>query len=84
MQHHNSVNKSFVQTTDGQVKVLKGKRPSSSNLGKKYKSRGQLIVEAYNHPKLSPGKQYLIDKVVRSRGLQGRFGIDHSEQLAID
>jgi hypothetical protein len=26
-------------------------------------------------------KLYMIDKVVRKRGLQGRFGVDHSEIL---
>ena len=41
-------------------------------------------MDASRKPKLSPTKEYLIDKVVRVRGLQGRYGIDHSEQLALD
>lgn len=82
LKHFNQVEKSFVQTTDGKVKVQKSK--STERGIRKYKSKTDLIFQAYKKPQLSPEKEYLIDKVVRTRGLQGRYGIDHSEQLAID
>ena len=47
----------------------------------KYKTRSQLIMEQYEHPTLTEDKMYLIDKVVRMRGKNGRFGVDHSEIL---
>jgi len=47
----------------------------------KYKSRSQLIMEQYSNPNLTEDKLYLIDKVVRMRGKDGRFGVDHSEIL---
>ena len=47
----------------------------------KYKTKSQLIMEQYETPALTEDKLYLIDKVVRMRGKQGRFGVDHSEIL---
>lgn len=47
----------------------------------KYKTRSQLIMEQYENPIITEDKMYLIDKVVRLRGKQGRFGVDHSEIL---
>jgi hypothetical protein len=47
----------------------------------KYKSRSQLIMEQYSNPSITEDKLYLIDKVVRMRGKDGRFGVDHSEIL---
>jgi hypothetical protein len=38
-------------------------------------------MEQYEEPNLTEDKMYLIDKVVRMRGKQGRFGVDHSEIL---
>jgi hypothetical protein len=38
-------------------------------------------MEQYETPALTEDKMYLIDKVVRMRGKQGRFGVDHSEIL---
>ena len=47
----------------------------------KYKTRSQLIMEQYENPTITEDKMYLIDKVVRMRGRNGRFGVDHSEIL---
>lgn len=47
----------------------------------KYKSRSELLIEEYQEPNVGDDRMYVIDKVVRMRGLQGRFGVDHSEIL---
>lgn len=47
----------------------------------KYKTRSQIIMQEYERPVISEDKLYLIDKVVRMRGKNGRFGVDHSEIL---
>ena len=47
----------------------------------KYKTRSQLIMDQYENPSITEDKLYLIDKVVRLRGANGRFGVDHSEIL---
>lgn len=47
----------------------------------KYKSRSDLLIEEYQHPSVADERLYVIDKVVRLRGLQGRYGVDHSEVL---
>ena len=47
----------------------------------KYKSRSELLIEEYQDPTVPDEKIYVIDKVVRMRGLQGRYGVDHSEIL---
>lgn len=47
----------------------------------KFKSKSQLIMEEFERPQITSEKQYMIDKVVRMRGKQGRFGVDHSEIL---
>ena len=47
----------------------------------KYKTRSQIIMQEYERPVISEDKLYLIDKVVRLRGKNGRFGVDHSEIL---
>lgn len=47
----------------------------------KYKSRSELLIEEYQDPTVPDEKVYVIDKVVRMRGLQGRYGVDHSEIL---
>lgn len=38
-------------------------------------------MEEFHNPDLTSDKLYMIDKVVRMRGLKGRFGVDHSEIL---
>lgn len=38
-------------------------------------------MEEFQNPLLPNEKLYMIDKVVRIRGLKGRFGVDHSEIL---
>jgi hypothetical protein len=38
-------------------------------------------MDLYNNPLVTEDKMYLIDKVVRMRGQNGRFGVDHSEIL---
>jgi len=38
-------------------------------------------MEMYKNPNITEDKIYLIDKVVRMRGKNGRFGVDHSEVL---
>lgn len=38
-------------------------------------------MEEYAKPYVSEDKMYMIDKVVRLRGKEGRFGVDHSELL---
>ena len=47
----------------------------------KFKSRSQLLIEEYQDPCVPNEKLYVIDKVVRMRALQGRYGVDHSEIL---
>lgn len=47
----------------------------------KFKSRTQLLVEEYQNPNITEDKLYVIDKAVRLRALQGRYGVDHSEVL---
>ena len=42
------------------------------------------MAEIYSKPQLTEDKMYLIDKLVRKRVKQGRFGIDHSEVLKIE
>lgn len=44
-------------------------------------TRSQIIMQEYERPVISEDKLYLIDKVVRMRGKNGRFGVDHSEIL---
>ena len=38
-------------------------------------------MDEYQTPTLTQDQFYLIDKVVRMRGRDGRFGVDHSEIL---
>jgi hypothetical protein len=38
-------------------------------------------MQEYEKPLVSEDRLYLIDKVVRIRGKNGRFGVDHSEIL---
>jgi hypothetical protein len=38
-------------------------------------------MELYKNPTITEDQMYLIDKVVRMRGSNGRFGVDHSEIL---
>jgi hypothetical protein len=45
----------------------------------KYLPVSQQIIDEYKDPHIPIDKLYMIDKVVRMRGLQGRFGLDHSE-----
>jgi hypothetical protein len=40
-----------------------------------------VIRHQYQRAEIPQSKLYMIDKVVRMRGLHGRFGIDHSELL---
>ena len=39
------------------------------------------MIEEYENPSVPQQTLYTIDKVVRLRGLQGRYGVDHSEIL---
>lgn len=47
----------------------------------KYKDPTDVIRRQYSRAEVPTDKLYMIDKVVRMRGLHGRFGIDHSELL---
>jgi hypothetical protein len=47
----------------------------------KYKGPQREISEQFQKGALPEDRLYMIDKVVRLRGLHGRFGIDHSEVL---
>lgn len=47
----------------------------------KYKTRSEILVEEYQVPQVDYERVYNIDKVVRMRALQGRYGVDHSEIL---
>lgn len=38
-------------------------------------------MQEYEKPLITEDRLYLIDKVVRIRGKNGRFGVDHSEIL---
>ena len=38
-------------------------------------------MEEYENPNITEDQLYLIDKVVRQRAKDGRFGVDHSEIL---
>jgi hypothetical protein len=38
-------------------------------------------MQEYEKPLITEDRLYLIDKVVRIRGNNGRFGVDHSEIL---
>jgi hypothetical protein len=68
------VEKNLIKKASGQKSILEFNNS-------KYKTRSQLIMEQYETPALTEDKLYLIDKVVRMRGKQGRFGVDHSEIL---
>ncbi|MFO0004811.1 MAG: hypothetical protein ACK559_27140, partial [bacterium] len=47
----------------------------------KYKDVTDLVRHQYVRGEVPSDRLYMIDKVVRMRGLHGRFGIDHSELL---
>jgi hypothetical protein len=47
----------------------------------KFKEPKSLILHQYKWGEIPADRLYMIDKVVRMRGLHGRFGIDHSEVL---
>ena len=47
----------------------------------KYKPVGEVISEQYARSQIPEARLYMIEKVVRMRGQNGRFGIDHSELL---
>jgi hypothetical protein len=68
------IEKNLVKKPSGQKSILEFNNS-------KYKTKSQLIMEQYEAPALTEDKLYLIDKVVRMRGKQGRFGVDHSEIL---
>ena len=38
-------------------------------------------MDFYKNPRVTEDQHYLIDKVVRLRAKEGRFGVDHSEIL---
>ena len=40
-----------------------------------------MLLEEYEDPNVPRDRLYVIDKVVRMRALQGRYGVDHSEIL---
>ena len=74
MKENKNVEKNLVKKTSGKKSLIE-----FNNC--KYKTRSQLIMEQYGNPALTEDKLYLIDKVVRMRGKDGRFGVDHSEIL---
>lgn len=47
----------------------------------KYQEPTEVIRHQYARGEVPSDRLYMIDKVVRMRGLHGRFGIDHSELL---
>jgi hypothetical protein len=47
----------------------------------RYKQPQRVILEEFQKSALPEDRLYMIDKVVRMRGLHGRFGVDHSELL---
>ena len=73
-ENHNVYNSHLVHKPSGVVSNL----DFNNN---KYKTRSQLIMDQYANPNITEDKMYLIDKVVRMRGKDGRFGVDHSEIL---
>jgi hypothetical protein len=42
------------------------------------------LIDEYERPSVPASTLYTIDKVVRLRGLQGRYGVDHSEILQFE
>lgn len=47
----------------------------------RFKDKSQIIMDQYATPQVPNDKLYMIDKVVRLRAQEGRFGVDHSEIL---
>lgn len=47
----------------------------------KYKQPVEIIFSQFERSQLPEKELYAIDKIVRSRGKCGRFGVDHSELL---
>lgn len=66
----------MIQSNERAVKPKKA--PASKQ---KFKTRSQILIEEYRKPSVPKEKLYVIDKVVRMRALQGRYGVDHSEVL---
>jgi len=77
---HSIVDKDYYRMMQTQ-KILEKRGPNKAESLQKFKSRAQLLVEEYAEPSLPREQMYMIDKVVRMRGLQGRYGVDHSEIL---
>ena len=75
--YHRVFNQHIIINTD---KKKKARQKSATSL-KKYKSRSQLLIDEYKNPEVSNDKLYVIEKAVRYRALQGRYGVDHSEIL---
>lgn len=63
------------------VKKNAGERSLLEYNNNKYKTKSQIIMQEYEKPLITEDRLYLIDKVVRIRGNNGRFGVDHSEIL---
>lgn len=63
------------------VKKTAGERSLLDYNNNKYKTKSQIIMQEYEKPLITEDRLYLIDKVVRIRGCNGRFGVDHSEIL---
>lgn len=47
----------------------------------RYTAPQRVILEQFEKAALPDNRLYAIDKVVRQRGIEGRFGVDHSEVL---
>ena len=62
-------------------KLVSSKKGSHSFSQNKFKNKAQLIFEELQKPEVPADRLYIIDKVVRMRGKEGRFGVDHSEIL---
>lgn len=83
---HSIVDKDYYRllSTEKQVnkhQESKRKKRKMAMSQQKFKSRTQLLVEEYQNPNITEDKLYVIDKAVRMRALQGRYGVDHSEVL---
>lgn len=93
-QGHNFVQKDFYRVHFNDIDIRKalehkkssgfGHCPKKSILERnnaKYKQISDLIIQEFERAEIPESRLYQIDKVVRSRGQEGRFGIDHSELL---
>ena len=55
--------------------------PKKSQSINRFKDKSIILMEQYQKPEIANDVNYMIDKVVRLRVQQGKFGIDYSEIL---